>query len=83
MLKAEPWRDFLGAYQVLGCSWTDEGEGRLESGGVEDAFVARAVSGDAAEQIDMMGTVRVVRSVLMETEIRDRSAFRAVSADGD
>lgn len=50
---------------------------------MEDAFVAMAVSGDAAEQIDMMGTVRVVRSVLMETEIRDRSAFRAVSADGD
>lgn len=61
MLKAEPWRDFLGAYQVLGCSWTDEGEGRLESGGVEDTSVAMAVSGDAAERIEMMGAVRVWR----------------------
>ena len=83
MLKAEPWRDFLGAYQVLGYSWTDEGEGRLESGGVEVAAVAMAVSGDGAELIEMMGAVRVVRLVLMETESWDRLAFRAVGADGD
>ena len=39
----------------------DEGEGRLESGGVEDTSVAMAVSGDAAERIEMMGAVRVWR----------------------
>lgn len=82
-MKAEPWRDFLGAYQVLGYSWMDEGEGSLESGGVEEAAVAMAVSGDGAELIEMMGAVRVVRLVLMETESWDRSAFRAVGADGD
>ena len=61
----------------------DKGEGRLESGGVEEAAVAMAVSGDGAELIEMMGAVRVVRLVLMETESWDRSAFRAVGADGD
>lgn len=78
MSKAEPWRDFLGAYQVLGYSWTDEGEGRLESGGVEEAAVAMAVSGDGAEPIEMMGAVHVAGSVLMETEIRDGPAFQAL-----
>lgn len=48
----------------------DRGEGRLKSGGVVEASVAMALSGDDADLIQVIGAVRVVWLVLMGTEIR-------------
>lgn len=48
----------------------DQGEGRLKSGGMVEAAVAIAVSGDDADLIEVIGAVNVVRLMLMETEIR-------------
>lgn len=41
MLKAERWRDGLGAYQVLGYIWTDQCEERLKSGTMVEAAMRR------------------------------------------